>query len=121
VTTPAPKLCATCGRRFEWRAKWADDWDTVRYCSRRCRSEKPGALDAALEDAILALLADRDPGKTICPSEAAHRVADDWRPLLERTRRAARRLVARGELEITQGGRVVDASDARGAIRLRRP
>jgi hypothetical protein len=35
---PKPvKVCATCGREFEWRRKWAACWDTVRYCSDRCR------------------------------------------------------------------------------------
>ena len=32
------KLCARCGRPFAWRRKWAKDWDSVRYCSRRCRN-----------------------------------------------------------------------------------
>ena len=45
---------------------------------------------------------------------------EDWRPLMEPARRAARRLVAAGTLEITQGGRAVDPSTARGPIRLRR-
>ncbi|MCR9121892.1 MAG: DUF2256 domain-containing protein [Phyllobacteriaceae bacterium] len=31
------KNCATCGRNFTWRKKWARDWDNVRYCSERCR------------------------------------------------------------------------------------
>ncbi|MBJ6372123.1 DUF2256 domain-containing protein [Sedimentitalea arenosa] len=30
------KICATCGRPFTWRRKWAKDWETVRYCSKRC-------------------------------------------------------------------------------------
>ena len=33
----------------------------------------------------------------------------------------ARDMVARGELEVTQSGRVVDIDTARGAIRLRLP
>ncbi|MFM9112416.1 MAG: DUF3253 domain-containing protein, partial [Actinomycetota bacterium] len=33
---------------------------------------------------------------------------------------AARRLVVTGEVEITQGGRVVDPSTAKGPIRLRK-
>ena len=35
------KLCAACGRPFNWRKKWARDWDQVRYCSDKCRSSKP--------------------------------------------------------------------------------
>ena len=39
---------------------------------------------------------------------------------MEPARAAARRLVARGQVEITQGGRVVDPSTAEGPIRVRR-
>ncbi|WP_338068157.1 DUF2256 domain-containing protein [Nioella ostreopsis] len=34
------KTCASCGRPFAWRRKWAKVWDEVRYCSDRCRREK---------------------------------------------------------------------------------
>jgi hypothetical protein len=80
--------------------------------------------DRRLEAAITDLLARRGRTATICPSEAARAVADDegdgWRELMEPARRAARRMVDRGEVEITQGGRVVDPSTAKGAIRIRR-
>lgn len=39
---------------------------------------------------------------------------------LEPARRAARRLVAEGRVEITQRGEVVDPDSARGPIRIRR-
>jgi len=32
----APRICVTCGRPFEWRKKWARDWEKVLYCSQRC-------------------------------------------------------------------------------------
>lgn len=32
------KTCATCGRPFAWRRKWARVWDEVRHCSDRCRA-----------------------------------------------------------------------------------
>ena len=35
------KNCAACGRPFTWRRKWAASWDEVRYCSERCRRERP--------------------------------------------------------------------------------
>ena len=35
------KICATCGRPFAWRHKWAENWDEVRYCSERCRRNRP--------------------------------------------------------------------------------
>ncbi len=118
---PESKICAACGRTIDWRKKWARDWESVRYCSDGCRANGPGELDASLEAAILDLLKQRGAGKTICPSEAARRVAPGaWEPLMERTRSAARRLVAAGEIVVTQGGVVVDPSRAKGAIRLRR-
>jgi hypothetical protein len=78
-------------------------------------------VDAALEDAILTLLDGRAGGATICPSEAARSVdPEGWRALMEPARSAARRLVAAGAAEITQGGRVVDPSSCTGPIRVRR-
>ena len=115
------KPCRTCGRTITWRRKWARAWDDVKYCSDACRRAKPGPTDAALEQSVLALLDARARGATVCPSEAARAVGgDDWRPLMEPARAAARRLVARGLVEITQGGRVVDGSTAKGPIRIRR-
>jgi hypothetical protein len=76
--------------------------------------------EAALEAAILDLLAKRGRDKTICPSEAARLVGGTgWRDLMEPSRAAARRLVAQGRIMVTQRGRVVDASTAKGAIRLK--
>ena len=120
MSAPAEKTCTVCGRRIEWRKKWERNWDEIRYCSAACRRDRVTALDKKLEDAILELLANRKSGSTICPSEAARSVRpEDWRPLMEPSRRAARRLVARGLLEITQKGQVVDPSEFKGPIRLR--
>jgi len=86
------------------------------------RAHPSDANDARLETVIRELLDARAQDATICPSEAARTVAgdSDWRPWMEPVRCAARRLVAAGEVEITQGGRVVDPSTARGPIRIRR-
>ena len=32
-----PRTCEGCGLQFEWRRKWARDWENVRWCSERCR------------------------------------------------------------------------------------
>jgi hypothetical protein len=81
----------------------------------------PSRQDA--ERAILGLLAQRDEGRTICPSEAARALGGDdgFRPLMPLVRDAATHLVRRGELEVTQSGDAVDPSEARGPIRLRLP
>ena len=104
-----------------WRAAWAKNWDSVRYCSDRCRQRRVSPIDTALEQSILALLEPLGRGATICPSEAARAVdPDGWRELMEPARSAARRLVAAGTVEITQAGKVVDPSTARGPVRIRR-
>ena len=114
------KPCVSCGRTIMWRKAWERNWDDVRYCSDRCRARKVNSVDDRLEATILELLAARAGGATICPSEVARVVGgDDWRPLMEPARSAARRLVAQGRIDITQGGRVVDPSTAKGPIRLR--
>ena len=79
--------------------------------------------EATLEAAILRMVAERGPDKSICPSEVARAVApggeDSWRPMLSATRRAAIRLAAAGRLDILRKGRVVDPIEVRGVIRLR--
>jgi len=131
VSAPDPKSCASCGRTITWRKAWARDWEQVRYCSDACRKRKIRTVDHELEAAILALLAARARSASICPSDAARAVADGqlggdgdpeqaWRGLMEPARRAARRLVARGQVQIIQQGRVVDPSSVKGPIRIRR-
>ncbi|WP_396637129.1 DUF2256 domain-containing protein [Maribacter sp. R77961] len=34
------KICATCGLPFNWRKKWEKNWENVKYCSKRCRTNK---------------------------------------------------------------------------------
>lgn len=115
------KVCASCGRTMSWRKGLAKNWHEVRYCSDACRHRKIRPVDTALETAILALLQRHAGGATICPSEAAKEVDPDrWRELMEPARRAARRLVAAEEVVITQRGRAVDPSTAKGPIRIRR-
>jgi len=118
---PLPeKPCSTCGRRIVWRAKWRDCWGEVRYCSERCRRNKPGARGDTTEQAILGLLASRKHGATICPSEVARMLyPEDWHSHMEEVREAARRLVAHGVLDITQGGKPVNPSTAKGPVRLK--
>ena len=120
----ASKTCAACGRTMTWRKAWAKNWDEVKFCSDGCRKGGVRPVDQRLHEAILELLRARGAGKTICPSEAARAVAGseeraEWEPLMEPARAAARRLVAQGSVVIMQGGHIVDASTAKGPIRLR--
>jgi hypothetical protein len=71
-------------------------------------------------EAILDLLAQRDAGKTICPSDAARKLdPESFRELMPTVRDAARGLVSEGRIEVTQKGKPVDLDTAHGPIRLR--
>lgn len=77
---------------------------------------------AAARARIMTLLSQRSAEATICPSEAARALAgDEFRPLMDTVREAARELVCDGSLEVTQHGEPVDIDTARGPIRLRLP
>ena len=32
------KICAFCGRPFQYRKKWKDVWGEVKYCSVKCKN-----------------------------------------------------------------------------------
>ena len=78
-------------------------------------------VGARLERTIGELLDQRRAEASICPSEAARAVdPEGWRELMPAARAAAGRLAAAGEVEVTQGGEVVDVGSARGPVRVRR-
>jgi len=113
------KPCVVCGRTITWRKKWARDWEQVKYCSKACRSQRDADKHAQLDQRLLTMLHERSP-KTLCPSEAARWCfGENWREQMETIRQSARRLVAKGQAQILQQGRVVDPSTAKGAIRVR--
>jgi hypothetical protein len=115
------RICTVCGRSITWRRKWARDWENIKYCSDGCRKRGVTERDRRIERVILDLLEQRSGDATICPSEAARRLAgeDDWRAEMESVRMAARRLQRAGRIDITQKGRPVDPDTAKGPIRLR--
>lgn len=110
------KICATCGRTIEPRKKWAANWDEVKYCSEKCRRNK---TKSTYEAQILDLLKTRGAGKTICPSEVLPDDLKQDKQLMEKVRASARLLVAQGKIVITQQGKTVDPSTAKGPIRLK--
>ena len=116
------KPCDRCRRTITWRKAWERDWDSVRWCSDNCRKHGITQVDLKLQDSLEALLDARAASASVCPSEAARAVGgQEWRELMEPARMAARRLVAAGTAEITQGGKVIDPDHAKGPIRVRRP
>lgn len=72
------------------------------------------------EEAILALTADRGPGKSICPTEAARALDPaQWRAKLPAVRAAAVALARAGRITITRHNKPVDPDNFRGVYRLK--
>ena len=79
-------------------------------------------MNRSIEDAIFSLLAEREPGKSIDPSEAARAVdAEGWRRLLPQVRATAVGLARQGRLAILRHGKPVDPDAFKGVYRLRLP
>lgn len=80
-----------------------------------------GPVRRRLEAGIRALAQRRGPRSSTCPSDAARAVGGErWRELMDCAREVAVELADRGEVELTQRGRVLDpGSTWRGPIRIR--
>ncbi|MFK7755147.1 MAG: DUF3253 domain-containing protein [Sedimentitalea sp.] len=86
-----------------------------------CANAVTTLSDKHIADAILHLVQQRGVGKTLCPSEVARALGDDWRALMSQIRRVADDLATTGHIRITQKGHTVQAQTARGPIRLGLP
>jgi hypothetical protein len=82
-----------------------------------------GQLGRRIRQAMLTLLEQRFGNATICPSEAARRIAADfgcgWQELMRPVRYVASQLADSGQIQAFQNGRPVDIREARGPIRIR--
>jgi len=122
------------------------NWDSITYCSDSCRKHKikPDSLDIAFESKILELLSQRRVAQGADAvvswrrhfkkvwsslnvtdiediSEEGSKSQGKSKPLRirERCRQADRRLAVRGEILITQDGKAVDPSFAKGVMELK--
>jgi len=78
-----------------------------------------------IEAALLRLIAERGPGKTLDPAEVARELggphSNGWGPLMQPVRRAAIALAEQGRVVITRKGKAVDPRDFKGVYRLSAP
>ena len=115
------KTCVSCGRTFTWRKSLNKNWDQVKYCSNACRTRKISNLDKRIERKILELLGTEPHITQISTREIAKAVSDkDDKNLLESIKRAARRLESTKSVIITQKGKKVDSSKAKGHLEIRK-
>ena len=78
-----------------------------------------------IEATLLRLVAERGPGRTVDPTEAARALGGDhpdgWGPLMQPIRRAAVALAEQGRVVILRKGKPVDPRDFKGVYRLTAP
>ena len=81
------------------------------------------ALAERIRECLIELLAQRGPGRSVCPSEIAHllgtRIGWRWQDLMRPVRTVAAALAESGQVEAIQHEAVVDIREVRGPIRLR--
>lgn len=75
---------------------------------------------ALIRQTILALVQQRGPEKTICPSEVARALGgEDWRDWMNEVRSQGVELVRTGDIVITQKGNIIPPDRIKGPIRFR--
>jgi hypothetical protein len=120
--SPESKSCLWCYRPFEFRKKWAEVWDEVKFCSDACRSESKNKKSllhrAQIEAAVLAGVKARKP-KSLCPSEIARELFEDWRPQMEPVRQVCRKLHLEKKIVITQKDVPIKELNFKGPIRIK--
>ena len=115
------KSCWSCGRSFTWRKSFAKNWDAVKYCSNACRKRKLSKIDQQIENTILKLLESQPHPTPLTTGQIADLLDfGNDKNLLESIKRAARRLEAKSFVIITQDGKRVDSSTAKGHLQIRK-
>jgi hypothetical protein len=78
-----------------------------------------------IEAALLRLIGEREPGKTLDPAEIARSLGgnhpDGWGPLMQPIRRVAVALAEQGRIVILRKGKPADPRDFKGVYRLTAP
>jgi hypothetical protein len=96
-------------------------------CHQRAMTERRSEPDdrADIEAAIMRLLAERGPDRTLSPTEVARALVGGdpqrWGPLMQPVRRSAVGLARQGRLVILRKGKPVDPADFKGVYRLALP
>ncbi len=121
-TSELSKNCQWCYRPFEFRKKWEDVWEQVKFCSDQCRNDsknKKKILNREqIEAAVMEMTKARSP-KSLCPSEVVRQLFEDWRPEMEPARQVCRKLHIEQKIVITQKEVPIKELNFIGPIRIK--
>ncbi len=107
--------CQSCGLPMD-NDKRNTKNEEVRYCSKKCSSQKLNKKDRSLENFLVESL---DRGKNYCPSQFSRKhFGDNWKENHQRVVKACRRLCLKGQIEILQNGQRVKSMRFKGPIRI---
>lgn len=109
--------CLICGGAKDNMGHFLDKTEKITDGDQRV-SENAFMSSKHAQD-ILALLADRGPEKSICPSEVLSFKEKTNPALMEEVREAARMLVKLEKIVMTQKGKAIDPDQIKGPIRLK--
>lgn len=117
------KICSWCFRPFEYRKKWEKNWDDIKLCSDLCRKDSKNKEKKNLKEIykteLLKQIQQRSP-KSICPSEIARSLFENWREHMEPIRQVCRELFLQNKILITQNEKVVKDLNFKGPIRIKK-
>ena len=121
-TARTSKVCASCGRAFTWRKKWAKNWEQVRYCSTRCRSKGTILPQDPLIQAVFDALK-RVPSKRACTVDAIEQALHEQGHSAQQTRVALRTMIHAGQISSMEGNKRIAPERLKGnsTLRLMRP
>lgn len=110
------KICQSCGRPFENRKKWRDIFDEIKYCSKKCKSNKS---PIKLKEKIMSYLNSQNSRSAYSLDKILSAEEFNNKAILEKARCAARLLADEKIINIIQNGKTVDPTDFKGSIEIK--
>jgi hypothetical protein len=105
---------------MQWRKAWEKNWDSIRYCSDSCRSDKLDKNSFHIREAILLLTKKSTPSRPVTQEDIVKYLwPDEKMTRLEEVRRIARILHSEKLITIIQNGRPISDLNFKGPVQFR--
>lgn len=105
------KTCKACGRDFQWRKKWANNWEDVKFCSKACSNMNLESLEI-LKALLLNTIRSSNDGITL------DQIKVNYDKKLIHS--ALRLLEIEGKVELFKANKKIKAQNLNGNIRIKK-